>query len=375
MLGSIESGVDFEKRIADIYQRCRKSEEIKVAFDQLQLELAFEINETITQTRRKLLEHFDDEVREKLKVRDEDSRAALGRFEQLLMYLTRHELEGHAEFTGDSAFRLRTNPFPASKSGIPTGLYELPRRSGEAHTYRLNHPLAEAVIEQARGRYLAAAEIHFDYAAHAGKVSALEPLVVKGGELVLSHLTVQALDQAEDYLIFAAVTDDGQPVDEETARRLLSLPGSCIDLPPSRAGEGWGGGKGSVIEALTRQRQDSIQRNISERNARFFEVEVEKLEGWADDLKLGLEREIKELDRQIKEARRAATAALTLEAKLAGQKQLKSLEAQRNQKRRSLFEAQDQVDSRREELIAHIEGKLAQTTKTEQLFAILWRLA
>ncbi len=146
MLGSIESGVDFEKRIADIYQRCRKSEEIKVAFDQLQLELAFEINETITQTRRKLLEHFDDEVREKLKVRDEDSRAALGRFEQLLMQLTRHELKDCAEFAGDSAFRLRTVPFATRHSEIPIGLYELPRRSGEAHTYRLNHPLAEAVM-------------------------------------------------------------------------------------------------------------------------------------------------------------------------------------------------------------------------------------
>jgi hypothetical protein len=58
-----------------------------------------------------------------------------------------------------------------------------------------------------------------------------------------------------------------------------------------------------------------IERTISEHNARFFEVETEKLEGWADDLKFGLEREIKEIDRQIKEARRAATAALTLEEK------------------------------------------------------------
>jgi hypothetical protein len=39
----------------------------------------------------------------------------------------------------------------------------------------------------------------------------------------------------------------------------------------------------------------------------------DKLDGWADDLKVGLERDIKEIDRQIKEARRAATAALTLE--------------------------------------------------------------
>jgi adenine-specific DNA-methyltransferase len=367
VLGAIESGVDFEKRIADIYQRCRKPEEIEVAFDQLQLELSFEINETMTQTRRKLLEHFDDEVREKLKVRDEDSRAALGRFEQLLMLLTRHELKGHAEFAGDWTFRLRTVPFPAAGPEIPIGLYELPRRSGEAHTYRLNHPLAEAVIEQAKNRNLPAAEIHFDYTAHAGKVSILEPLVGKGGELALSHLTIQALDQAEDYLIFAVVTDDGQSVDGEAARRLLSLPGAVTKTGVSASS--------AALETQTLQRQQVIQRNISERNARFFEVEVEKLEGWADDLKLGLEREIKNLDRQIKEARRAATSALTLEDKLAGQKQIKAIESLRNQKRRSLFEAQDQVDKQREELIAQIEGKLVQATKTEQLFIIRWRLA
>jgi uncharacterized iron-regulated protein len=89
---------------------------------------------------------------------------------------------------------------------------------------------------------------------------------------------------------------------------------------------------------------------------------------------VGLEREIKEIDRQIKEARRAATTALTLEEKLAGQKQIKALEAQRNQKRRSLFDAQDQVDKQREELIAVIEGKLDQTTALLPLFTLRWTL-
>ena len=110
VLGAIESGVDFEKRIADIYQRCRKHEEIKAAFDKLQLELSFEINEAMTQTRRKLLENFDDEVREKLKVSDKTSKAFLNRYERLLMQLTRHELNGHAEFRDDSSFRSRTVP-------------------------------------------------------------------------------------------------------------------------------------------------------------------------------------------------------------------------------------------------------------------------
>jgi len=72
------------------------------------------------------------------------------------------------------------------------------------------------------------------------------------------------------------------------------------------------------LTALTRQRQSIIQRDISERNARFFTEESDKLEGWADDLKLGLEREIKDLDRQIRDARRSATTALTLEDKFGG---------------------------------------------------------
>jgi len=35
VLGNIESGVDFEKRIAQIYQQCRTEDEIQSAFDAL----------------------------------------------------------------------------------------------------------------------------------------------------------------------------------------------------------------------------------------------------------------------------------------------------------------------------------------------------
>lgn len=370
VLGAIESGVDFEKRIAAIYQNCRKPDEIATAFNQLQLELSLEINESMTRTRQQLLENFDDEVREKLKLRDEASRAYLNRYERQLMQLTRHELEGQAEFLGDASFRLAANPFPQQAATIPLGLYELPRRSGEAHLYRLNHPLAEAIVAQAKGRELPPADIRFDYGQHDGKVTTLEPLIGKTGWLALSFFSVEALDQAEDHLIFSAVTDDGQTLDDEVAQRLMSLP--CAADPCLHTA---GATAPGALDTLTHGRQAAIQRNISERNARFFEAEADKLDGWADDLKMGLEREIKEIDRQIKEARRAATTALTLEEKLAGQKQIKALEAQRNQKRRSLFDAQDQVDKQREELIAVIEGKLGQTTSMQPLFMLRWVLS
>ncbi|MBM3126495.1 MAG: DEAD/DEAH box helicase, partial [Chloroflexi bacterium] len=202
------------------------------------------------------------------------------------------------------------------------------------------------------------------------KVTTLEPLIGKSGWISLSFFSVEALDQAEDHLIFSAITDDGKPLDEEVAQRLMTLP--CVSAPcPLPEGSRID----SALDDFTQHRQAAIQRDISERNARIFEAEAEKLDGWADDLKVGLEREIKEIDRQIKEARRAATTALTLEEKLAGQKQIKALEAQRNQKRRSLFDAQDQVDRQREELIALIEGKLNQITSLQPVFRLHWILS
>jgi len=367
VLGAIESGVDFEKRIAAIYQHCRKPEEIQTAFDQLQLQLSMEINDAMSSTRQKLLENFDDEVREKLKIRDEASKAYLNRFERLLMHLTRYELNGLAEFSGDSTFRLIAQPFPAQADRIPLGLYELPRRTGEAHLYRLNHPLAETLLVRAKSRDLPPAEIRFDYGRHDGKVSILESYIGQTGWLTASIFTIESLDQAEDHLIVSAVTDQGRTLDEESANRLLSLPAQV-------AGTVTGEPHGGILDRITEKRHAAIQKEVSERNARFFEAEADKLDGWADDLKVGLEREIKELDRQIKEARRAATAALTLEEKLAGQKQVRALEAQRNQKRRSLFDAQDKVDQQREELIKSIEGKLVQRVSINRLFKVRWMI-
>jgi hypothetical protein len=290
VLGAIESGVDVEKWIADIYQRCRTPQEIKTSFELLQGELGTEIDEAMTKARQLLFEHFDDEVREKLRVSDERSRLYLNRYERVLMQLTCFELRDHADFLTDSSFKLQTCPFEGE---IPLGLYELPRRTGEAHLYRLAHPLAEQVVARAKGRSLESAELTFQYGKHDRKVTVVEPLIGKSGQLNISLSTVEARDQAEDYLICTGVTDRGEVLDEDIVQRLFSLPGTVSQstAPPLDH---------PTLHARTEERQDVIRRQISKRNAEFFEIEVDKLDSWADDLKVGLEREIKEFDRQIK---------------------------------------------------------------------------
>lgn len=368
VLGAIESGVDFERRIADIYQKCRTPEEIKGHFDQLQLELNAQITDSMSQTRRQLLENFDAEVIEKLKIHQQQSEANLNRYERMLMDVTRFGLQDHAVFPqeqGDS-FRLQSLPFKAVNDDIPLGLYELPRRTGEAHLYRLGHPLAQAILEKIKSDPLDRAEVTFNASGAQPKVSALEPYREKSGQLSLSLLTIEALDQVEDYLIFTAHTDDGEVLEPDLAKRLSTLPIKTMQTGVSF--------DTATLESLTAEEQARIQRDISARNANFFEAEADKLEGWSEDLKVTLERDIKEMDRTIKEAKRAATLALTLEEKLAGQKQVKNLESQRNEKRRKLFDAQDEIDKKRGELIAEIEGKLKQEVFLSEIFKISWTL-
>jgi hypothetical protein len=63
-----------------------------------------------------------------------------------------------------------------------------------------------------------------------------------------------------------------------------------------------------------------------------------------------------------------------LQDKLTHQKQLRELERRRNSKRRELFDAQDAIDTQREELIGKIEKQLKHTSTVQVLFTIRWRL-
>lgn len=370
VLGAIGSGVDFERRIADIYQNCREPEEIKSSFEQLRLDLSGEISDAMVKTRQLLLENFDEEVQAKLRVRAEDSHSARSRFERMLMELSRAELCEFASFD-DHGFLLQRVPDgidASARAGIELGRYELPRRSGDAHLYRIHHPLASWVTEKAKARTLEAAKLVFDYDAYGTRVSTLEPYRGKAGWLTLKLIEVDALGNQEQHLLVTAITSDGITLLEDDPRKLLRLP--AVAQPPSLLSSAAGSALASDVEA----RKTELLREINWRNLGYFEQEVQKLDAWADDLKLGLEQEIKEIDRQIKEVRSTAATAPTLEEKLSWQKKQRELEGKRSKLRRDLFSRQDEVEAQRNGLIGQLELQLQQQVEEHMLFTIEWEL-
>lgn len=365
VLGAIGTGVDFERRIAEIYQHCRNPQTIRESFEQLQRDLAGEINEAMVRTRDILFEHFDETVLDKIKSSSIEMR---DRYEHMFLELTRLELQRCAVFDGDGAFELTSLPSAELEGVVTLGRYELPRRTGEAHLYRLGHSLGEYVLEQAKARSLPPAKLVFDYEAYGKRLTTLEPLRGATGLLAVELLTVDSLGGREQHLIVSAVTTSGHALAEDDPDKLLRLPVQkhvALDAVPSEP---------EALSADLTERKNRLAEHINRRNLKYFEQEVQKLDSWADDLKVGIENEIKELDRQIKEIRRTAATAPTLEEKLHWQKQQREIEQKRNKVRRELFDRQDQVEAKRNDLIVELEARLTQKSESKRLFIIEWEL-
>jgi superfamily II DNA/RNA helicase len=370
VLGVLGSGVDFEKRIHEIYQSCRTPDEINSAFDRLQTELEEQISIQMQDTRAKLLEHFDEDVNSRLRTSRDQTEEQVDKFGQWLWKLTKYELQDCAEFSPEGyTMELKRLPAGIEGLGIPFGQYRLITQKDGAveHHYRIGHPLAEKLISKAKTRNLPICEVAFQYDSHDRKVSLIEALKGKTGWLKLSLLSVETLEK-EEHLIFAGITDAGTELDQETCTKFFSVPGSIgqeLILPPT------------ILEKLALQIESGetkVVGDITQRSKEYFVSEMDKLERWAEDLKENLEQELKDLDKEIRATKKDARQTSDLDTKVELHKKAKEIERKRNEKRRSLFEAQDEVDSRKESLISEIEARLKQKIEMAEIFTLRWRV-
>ena len=364
VLGAVESGVDFEKRIAAIYQLCRSPQQIEFEFDSLRSELDSEISAVQTAAREKLLDNFDQEVVEKVRV---ESRAALDRYNARLWALTRYLLDRDAEFDDEGyAFTLRRNPFEGE--AIHPGPYRLGKNVEDANTYRVGHPLAQRLLEQAKAMPVPEAEVTFRLSDGGKRISFLQPLIGSGGWLTLRQSTISGLEP-EDELIFAATTDSGEALDAEQCRRLFDLE-ATVDggrqpegVESARLKDAFARARALVIEAVT------------QRSGSWFDDEMEKLERWAEDLRASLKSDLDETEAALKEARKAARLAPTLPEKLERQREVRKLEGKRDEAWRDYDRAGRELDSKKETLLDDISRRLEQHAEEREVFTIRWKVA
>ncbi|HVP59602.1 MAG TPA: SNF2-related protein [Myxococcaceae bacterium] len=144
ILGALETGIDFEKRVLDIYQSCRSTEEIARAFDALREDLEHRIDARMTQTRSLLLERFDGEVRRRLRLAGEEAEAAVERRRRNVRTFARQVLgkDAPGARVSEAAGAVRSSPadgvhwLQLDASALPSRLARLAGGEGWWFVYR-----------------------------------------------------------------------------------------------------------------------------------------------------------------------------------------------------------------------------------------------
>lgn len=376
VLGSISSGTDFEQRIAHIYQTCRTEDEIQTAFDQLKAELSPEIDERMQQTRTALLENFDDEVRARLRDSEDNSRRLLRRYEERLWMLTQYVLRKKATFSSSNySFLLQeaingishTGPYYMLDTSNEIKKSESKQQGGEL--YRANHPLAQYVITAAKNIEVTPNDtLILDYSNSGKRITPLAELVGLEGYISVDLLSMETAETI-DYWAVAMITKQGDVIEPELIEHIWSIP-SSVELTDTIFPEK----VVAQLEQIKNSQINEITQQTKKEALNLFDEQVDKLDTWAEDMKLGLEREIQDLNRTIRLMKSEARRADSIEARLAAQREIKASEALLKRKRADLFAEHDRIEEQKDQLTDNLEQLLSLRSEKQNLFTLRWKM-
>lgn len=360
VLGAIEGNIDIERRIYEIYQKCRTEKDIEYEFDQLQKSLEDTLAARETAAREALLNNFDRDVVSALKTRRDQSKDFLHEYEQVLMDLARAELR-EAEFD--------TNHFylDGQRFDLSWPLAE----QNDSEFFRLQateHYLAWDLVRRAKAREPKLAHLVFCYDQLYGQYAALKDYLGQSGVLTAFEIrfTYNQGKTKSTRLVLLAKTDNGQRLTLENADHLMSVPAReepLTDGIPEGLFEDW---QSEVVKETKAETEAELDH--------YLEQESEKLERWAQDRRKALMATVDELDEQIraykKEARQLASTAEKIQAK----KELRKLERKRDDALAEYHQSKKAIEQEEDRLLDEVSEKLELTCEIKTLFSARWTL-
>lgn len=369
VLGAIENGVDFERRVHEIMQTARTADDVEAAFNELTENLQPQIEADIKEARDKLLVAVDQDVVRLLRDRQNDLKRVLSDFERRLVALARVELPD-AEFwdhdgDGSPCFRHEGQTWT---TGWPLA------DDQDWKFFRLaDDNLASALVEQAKGRSLPIATVTFDYSAHKEsgglRLADLEEYCGTSGWLKVSVLSLKTGGRTVEHLLIAACADDGRTLDVNHVERLFQVPAAQSDDVTQAC-------PAANLDGLEAAARDARLAEAEIENGRWLTEETEKLDRYADDLEVAAEEEVKRLTKDVKERRKAlrTSAGQTAQQKVEEQRAIKKIEGQIDDLKFETYQRRKTIRAEVDELLDGIQASLALKPSVQPVFTIRWEL-
>lgn len=363
VLGSIERGVDFEKRVLDIIQRSRSPEEIEASFDALKEELQDKISAEVEAARAKVLEQFDTDVVSRLNTRKANLAHALNDFSRRLLILARAEFpDAEFDVEGSHAFRQGEHVYTPHWQEAAEKDWQFFRLTDE------NLALETAKRASERDYGTEASSLRFTPSAFPfdGQLADVAALRGKSGFLRVAKAAVRTDHKVREDLLISCITNDGLQVSTETAKRLLMAPAindGVVGMPSSL----------DPLDKIEEQLFSSFTDTVKKQNFQWLEEEEQRLDNYARDIEVEIDAQIDELEDNAKQLRRDRRSPdISMEEKLSLGRKIKTLEGEIDDLKFSKHERRKQIRKQVNDMLDEFAAALDRKPELKPLFSIRW---
>lgn len=365
ILGAIDSGVDFERRLNSIYSTCRTEREIAAAFDELQKELEEVIKERIACTRKSLLENFDEEVVNKLRMRQSEDSARMETYNKHLWHIAVNVLKDSISNIDSGKHIFTLNEKVASN--IPIGTYILNKESERYIQLRYGHPLGRYVVEKALAEDVSDEELVFDLDSYPYKTALIEQYKGQSGLACVYRVASSNLYDGEEQLIACAKTDGGEILPADFVFKLLEL--DCL------------GQRDSSLAALDdmfkeeyEEQLNGYKLQVEERTNEYVDYEINKYEMWAEDQLEPLRKEVMELNKEHESLRRQIRKEHNASVKIQLKKEENTKAKLLSKKRAQLFQLEDEYADKVDSMTSKLQSSMENSITSKIMFRLRWTI-
>jgi superfamily II DNA or RNA helicase len=367
VLGAIESGIDFERKVVEAVQRGRTEAQVEAEFHRIEEELQARITADMQEARRKVFDHLDRDVVARLRRRGDDIQTTLDTFEQRLLTVAKAELP-------DAKFHKLSGPRFDFDGKTWTTEWPYADEKGWQFFRLAEDTLADGIVKRARHRSAPPIMLAFDYEAYraAGwpQLSNVKRLAGRAGWLTVSLLSMKSVDPEigqRDRLIVAGFCDDTEDeIDQATVDDLFLVPAVASPLTGPLPADRMAG-----FEAQARQ---AALAQIEEESRRWLDEETEKLDAYAEDLEQASELRVKQLESEIKTAKKAlrGNSAISLADKVAEQRRIKKMEGEADELKMTTFKRKKDIRTEIDTKLDAIASTLQATPSITPIVTLRW---
>ena len=365
VLGSIDSGVDFERRLNSIYSTCRTEREIAAAFDELQNELEEVIKERIACTRKSLLENFDEEVVNKLRMRQSEDSVRLDTYNKHLWHIAVNVLKDSISNIDSDKHIFTLNDKVASN--IPTGTYILNKESEQYIQLRYGHPLGKFVVEKALAEDVSDEELVFDLDSYPYKTALIEQYKGQSGLACVYRVTSSNQYDGEEQLIACAKTDGGEILPPEFVFKLLEL--DCLSQQDSNLAT-----LDDIFKEEYEEQLNGYKFQVEERTNEYVDYEINKYEMWAEDQLVPLRKEVMELNKEHEALRRQIRKEHNASVKIQLKKEENTKAKLLSKKRAQLFQLEDEYADKVDSMTSKLQSSMENSISSKIMFRLKWTI-